>query len=92
MISYDGHEQQIGIFDAAIETTELKYTVATLSIIICDRQFGLAGRDLLSQDIFHEKEEGHNKYAALTGVKGVLATIELKQNANPIGLPARELP
>ena len=93
MISYDGHEmRQIGIFDAAIETTERKYTVATLSVIKCDRQFGLAGRDLLSQDILYAKEEGHNKYAALTGVKGVLATIELKPDAIPIELPARELP
>ena len=93
MISYDGHEmRQIGIFDAAIETEERKYTVATFSVIRCDRHFGLAGRDLLSQDILNTTHEDHNKYAALTGVKGVLATIELKPDVTPVELPARELP
>ena len=85
MISYDGHEMhQLGVFDAVIETSENKLTVVTLFVIDCDRPFGLAGRDLFCQDILNVSEDSQNKYAALCGVKGALATIKLKPDARPI--------
>ena len=75
-----------------VESELQKFSIASLSVIKCDREFGLAGRDLLSQNIFQTSVEPCNKYAALTGIKGALATITLKQDATPVELPARELP
>ena len=93
MITYDGHEmRQMGNFECVVESELHKFSVISLSVIKCDRKFGLAGRDLLSQNIFKVSEESRNKYAELTGIKGALATITLKPDATPIELPARELP
>ena len=95
MITYDGHEMhQMGTFQCTVESESNKFSVATLAVIKCKRSFGLAGRDLLNQNIFHSSNKGptSNKYATLTGIKGAVATITLKPDAIPIELPARELP
>ena len=44
MVTYDGHEmRQLGNFDCVVESESRKYVVTTLSVIKCDRHFGLAG-------------------------------------------------
>ena len=96
IIAYDGHEMhQLGSFECIIEMEKRKYSLATVMVIRCGRNFGPAGEDLLSQDIFHMPSgqfEDNNKYASLTGIKGALATIALYPDATLVDIPARELP
>ena len=94
IVAYDGHEMcQMGSFECVIETELNKYLLATLTVINCDRNFGLAGRDLLCQDILYASAGcNNNKDVPLTGIKGALATITLIPNAIPVEIPARELP
>ena len=54
IVAYDGHEMhQLSSFECVIETEKKKYSLAKLLAIKCGQNFGLAGRDLLSQDILY---------------------------------------
>ena len=80
MVAFDGHEMcQLGSFDGVIETEEKN------TVINCNRNFGLAGRDFLCQHILHTSTGCiiDNKYVSLTGIEGALATIVLHIDATP---------